>query len=255
MKTNFMHKGASAILLAILAFGTAMAQDSTTTTSTDGQPSVSAQVTNGEVVYVEGNDLVVKLEDGKIKHFVVPESAKFIIDGKEVSVHELVAGTKLTQTITTRTTPRYVNSVRTIEGKVFYVNAPTSVILTLPDYTNHAYKVPEKAKFIIDGEEKTIFDLEKGMQVKATVVSEEEETIVDQSRMVYGQAPQVTTTPQVGTLLFETPSEPQVTLAKAEKPAEMLPETGSSLPLIGLLGILAICMSLGLGVARRGCAL
>src|ERR1700751_169071 len=165
-KASFINKGAGAILLAILAFGAAAAQDSTTTTTNDGQPSVATQVTNGEVVYVEGNDLVVKLEDGKIEHFVVPDGDKFIIDGKEVSVRELVPGTKLTQTITSTTTPRYVNSVRTIEGKVFYVNAPSTVILSLPDYTNHSYKVPSHAKFIIDGEETTIFDLQKGMQEK-----------------------------------------------------------------------------------------
>jgi hypothetical protein len=254
-KASFMNKGAGAILLAILAFGAAAAQDSTTTTTNDGQPSVATQVTNGEVVYVEGSDLVVKLEDGKIEHFVVPDGDKFIIDGKEVSVGELVPGTKLTQTITSTATPRYVNSVRTIEGKVFYVNAPTTVILSLPDYTNHSYKVPSHAKFIIDGEEKTIFDLQKGMQVKATVVTEDEQTVVEQTRVVYGQAPQITTTPQVGTLLFQTPSEPQPSLASAQQSPEMLPETGSSLPLIGLLGILAIVISLGLRVARRGCSL
>ena len=79
-KASFMNKGAGAILLAIMAFGAAAAQDSTTTTTNDGQPSVATQVTNGEVVYVEGNDLVVKLEDGKIEHFVVPDGDKFVIE-------------------------------------------------------------------------------------------------------------------------------------------------------------------------------
>jgi hypothetical protein len=232
-----------------------MAQDSTVTTTTPGQPSSDTQVKNAEVVYVEGNDLVLKLEDGKIEHLVVPDSDKFTIDGKEVSVRELVAGTKLTQTITTTTTPHYVSSVRTIEGTVWHVNPPTSVILAFPDHTNRMYNVPNHVKFNIDGEEKTIFDLKKGMKVRATVITDEEKTVVEQTKMAYGQAPQIATPPEVGSLLFLIPSEPRVTLASAEQPAGMLPETGSSLPLIGLLGIVAIGISVAVGTARRGYAL
>jgi len=254
LKEHFINKAAGAILMAIVAFGTAAGQDSTVKTLTNGQPYFDTQVTNAEVVYVEGNDLVLKLEDGKVEHLVVPDTDKFTIDGKDVSVKQLVPGTKLTQTITTKTTPRYVKSVRTIQGKVFYVNAPNSVILTLPDNTNQVYDVPDHAKFIIDGEEKTVFDLRKGMNVNATVVTHEEETIVTQTKMAYGQAPQIAT-PQTGTLLFLTPKEPQVTLASAETPAETLPETGSAVPFVGLLGILTIGMAFALAVARRANAL
>ena len=42
------------------------------------------------------------------------------------------------------------------------MNAPSSVILTLPDNTNKQYKVPKGQKFMIDGQEKTVFDLRKG---------------------------------------------------------------------------------------------
>jgi len=54
-----------------------------------------------------------------------------------------------------------------------------------------------------------------------------------------------------GVVLFLIPREPQVTLASAEQPAELLPETGSSLPLVGLVGTLGIAMSLGLWAVRR----
>ena len=36
--------------------------------------SYETQVRNAEVVYVEGNDLVLKLDTGKIEHLVVPDS-------------------------------------------------------------------------------------------------------------------------------------------------------------------------------------
>jgi len=48
----------------------------------------------------------------------------------------------------------------------------------------------------------------------------------------------------------ETKPEAPVTTAKADLP-EALPETGSSLPLIGLIGAFATAASLGLRVYRR----
>lgn len=253
-KASFMNKGVGTFLLATLAFGTAAAQDSTVTTITHGQPSFSTQVKNAEIVYVEGNDLVLKLENGRVEHMVVPDSDKFTIDGKEVSVSELVPGTKLTQTITTATTPRYVNSVRTIEGKVWRVNSPKSLILTLPDNKNQVFNVPNQVKFTIDGAERTVFDLKKGMMIKATIVTDEEHTVIEQTKMAYGQAPRINPPREVGVLLFLVPQQ-QVTLASAGQPSLVLPETGSSLPLMGLLGTLAIAMSAAIGVARRGYAL
>lgn len=170
--TSLMKKTAEAIVLAMLALGTAAAQDSKVTTITHGQPSFETKVKNAEIVYAEGNDLVLKLENGRVEHLIVPDSDKFTIDGREVTVQELVPGTKLTQTITTTTTPHYGNSVRTIEGKVWQVNAPTSLILSLPDNKNQIFDVPSHAKFTIDGKEKTVFDLRKGMKIKATVVTD-----------------------------------------------------------------------------------
>ena len=97
-------------------------------------------------------------------------------------------------------------------------------------------------------------DLKKGMKIKATVVTDEEHTIVESNKMALGQAPQITVPPTTGVLLFLTPSESQVTLASAEQPADMLPETGSSLPLTWLLGTLVFAMSVALGIARRSFA-
>jgi len=250
-KTSLLGTAAGAIVLALVAFGTAIAQDSTVTTIQHGPSSFDTQVKNAEVVYVEGNDLVLKLENGRVEHLVVPDSDRFTIDGKEVSVRELVPGTKLTQTITTTTTPRYVNTVRTIEGKVWHVNAPKSVILNLPDNTNQIFEVPDHAKFNIEGREKTVFDLKKGMKIKATIVTDDEHTVIEQSKFAFGKAPAPATPREVGVLLF-VPRAQQ--LASAEPPADMLPETGSSLPLIGLLGTLAIATSLSLYVARRSYA-
>jgi hypothetical protein len=247
---RWLSKGlAGAFVVAMVVLG-AWAQDSTVTTIRHGQPSFETEVKNAEVVYVEGNDLVLKLENGGVEHLVVPDSDRFTIDGKEVSLHQLVPGTKLTQTITTTTTPRYVNAVRTIEGKVWHVNASKSVILALSDNTHQVFNVPHHAKFTIDGREKTVFDLRKGMKIKATIVTDDEHTVVERSKFAFGQAPPPTPR-EVGVLLFLSPAYAEPTLASAEQPAETLPETGSSLPLLGFMGTLAIAMWLGLRAVRR----
>jgi LPXTG-motif cell wall-anchored protein len=243
-------------VLAMASIG-AWAQHTTTTTTRHGESSFDTKVRNAEVVYVEGNDLVLKLENGKVEHLVVPDSDKFTIGGKEVSVHELRAGTKLTQTITTTTVPHYVTTVRALKGKVWHVNAPKSVIVSLPDGTNHAYTVPSHAKFIVNGKPKTVFDLKKGMKFEATIVTDDTENVVTRSKSVKGFEPAPTILPKVGVLLFQLPAPSsengpaQVALASAEPPAGTLPETGTALPLMGLLGGLALVGSLGVKAVRR----
>lgn len=206
---HLFNRGAIAIFLAMAGLGTTWAQDSTVTTIQHGEPSFEAQVKNAEIVYVEGNNLVLKLENGGVEHLVVPSNDRFTIDGKQVSVGELVPGTKLTQTIITTTTPRYVNSVRTLEGKVWHVNAPSSVILTLPDHTQQVFNVPSHATFTVNGEKKTVFDLRKGMKLKATIVTDDEHTVVESNKLAFGTTPRPATPPEVGVLLFYTPVQPR----------------------------------------------
>jgi hypothetical protein len=214
-------------------------------------------------VYVEGNDLVLKLENGKVEHLIVPDSDRFTIDGRSVRVSELKPGTTLTQTITTVTTPRYVNTVRVLKGKVWHVSKPYGVILTLPDGTNQAYTIPKHAKITVNGRPGTSFDLRKGMMLEATVITDEMQTVVSQNKATVGQAPPPATPPMVGILLIQPQRVTSVPaqasgstaaptlVASAESVPAVLPRTGSPLPLIGLLGALAAGFSLVLGTLRR----
>src|SRR5262245_47571440 len=206
-----------AAVMACLAFaGILMAQDTTKTQETLGAAATTVEVRSGEVVYVSGNNLVVKMENGDIKSLTVPDSARATVDGKQLSVHELKPGMKLQRTIVTTSTPKTVTTVRTIQGKVFNVNAPSSVILTLPDNTNKQYKVPKNQKFMIDGQEKTVFDLRKGMNVSATVLTQVPETVVAQQRNVSGTAPTPPATPPLeGALLIEEAPAPKQVAAAA----------------------------------------
>jgi hypothetical protein len=257
------RKAAGAFILAVVAFGSvsllARAQDTTTTTVKHGESWFNTQVRNATVVYVEGNDLVLKLEDGKVEHLVVPESDRFTIDGSDVTVHELTPGTKLTQMITTTTAPHYVTTVRTLKGRVWHVNAHrSSVILTLPDGTNQEYTIPSHAKLTIAGESKTVYDLKKGMNLEATIITDDTQTVVQRSKSVTGEALVPPTMPQeLGVLLILRPlSLSRITpvpamVASTEEPASTLPKTGTLLPLAGLLGTLALVTSFGMGAIRK----
>src|SRR5689334_8965787 len=76
------------------------------------------QVENAEVVYVNGNDLLLKMSDGTIRHISnVPESARATVDGKEIGIKDVKPGMKLQKTVVTTTTPTVVTTVQTVKGK------------------------------------------------------------------------------------------------------------------------------------------
>jgi len=237
-----------------LAFALNMnAQVQTETSTTAEKGTVSTQVESGEVVTVSGNDLVVKMADGTIRHFPnVPESARATVDGQQLGIHDLKPGMKLQRTITTTTTPKTITTVQSVTGKVWHVSPPNSVILTLEDGKNQKFKIPKNQKFNIDGQMVDAWGLKKGMKIAATRVVEVPVTEVAQSRTVTGEMPPPPPPPpaDVPVLVVEEVVVP-VEVAQAA-PAE-LPKTASPLPLIGLLGLLSLASSLGLRAARKSC--
>jgi LPXTG-motif cell wall-anchored protein len=236
------------------AFTLSVSAQVQTKTSTEGQKAaIVTQVEHGEVVYVSGNDMVVRMEDGTIRHFTnVPESARVTVDGKQLGIHDLTPGMKLERTITTTSVSKTITTVQSVTGKVWHVNPPTSVILTLADGSNQQFKIPKNQKFKVDGQMVDAWGLKKGMNVAATKIVEVPVVSVSEQRNVTGTAPVVAAAapppqpppPDTPILIAEAAPEPA--------PAE-LPKTASSLPLIGLLGLLLLVSSLGLRKARKRC--
>jgi RNase P/RNase MRP subunit p29 len=231
-----------------LAFALSMsAQVKTETSTSSGQATHEVTIERGEVVHVSGNDLVVKMEDGTIRHFPdVPESARIDVGGQQLGIHDLKPGMKLERTITKTTTPQTITTVQTVTGKVWHVTPPNTVILTLEDGTNQQFKIPKGQKFNIDGQETDAFGLKKGMKISATKVVEEPVTVASEHRRVTGTMPTPPPAPPADEPILVAVAEP--TPAPAA-PAE-LPKTASLLPLIGLLGSLALLCSLGLKAIR-----
>jgi hypothetical protein len=237
-----------------MAFTLSMsAQVETKTTTTKGAAVVQTEVESGEVVTVSGNDLVVKMADGSIRHFAnVPDSAKVNVDGQELGIHDLKPGMKLQRTITTTTTPKTITTVQSVTGKVWFINPPSSVILQLADGKNQQFKIPKNQKFNVDGQMVDAWGLKKGMTINATKVVEVPVVVVAQNRTVTGEmapAPPPPPPPpaDVPILVVEEEVVP-VEVAQAAPPE--LPKTGSPLPLIGLLGLVSLVSSLALRTAR-----
>ena len=237
-----------------LAGTTAMtAQVQTTTNTTEGTATQEVKVDRAVVEHVSGNDVWVKMEDGTVRHIAhVSDSTRINVDGKEIGVHELKPGMKLERTITTTTTPRTVTTVQTVTGRVWHVTPPKSVILTLENGQNQQFTVPDGQKFTINGQQTDVWHLKKGMTVSATKVVEAPETVVAHQRQLTGTAPPPPPMP-VDTPVLIVIAKAQPAPAPAAPAAEpaALPKTGSSLPLIGLLGLLFTSTSLCLRLVRR----
>ena len=66
----------------------ATAQVETQKTETHGQATKTVKVERGEIVYVSGNSVVVRMEDGTLRHFDnIPESTTITVDGKQLNIN------------------------------------------------------------------------------------------------------------------------------------------------------------------------
>jgi len=236
--------GVVCLALAMSAYAQVQSQSSTTS----GQATKEVKVERAEVLYVNGNDLVVKMEDGTVRHIPnVSESARVTVNGQELGIHDVKPGMKLQRTITTTTTPLLVTTTQTVTGKVWHVSPPNSVVLTLEDGTNQQFKIPKGQKFNIDGQELDAFGLKKGMRVSATKVVEEPVTQVSIHKALAGTMPPPP--PPDQPILVAVARPAPAPAPEAATPAA-LPKTASMFPLLGLLGLLSLGTSLVLRAFR-----
>lgn len=251
-------------ILCLICATAMMAQVKTTTTQIPGKASAEVTVERGEVVYVAGNDLVVKMESGEIRHFTPPDGAKVMVSGKELGLADLKPGMKLERTITTTSEQQTVKTIKTGTGKVVNIVAPLSITLQFEDNSVQSFKIPKDQVFMVDGQKKTAFQIKKGMKITATRIIEEPSTVVAKTSRTTGSAPPPPETPPLeGVLLIadnkpvpasaamETKVSEPAPAPAAEQPAKKLPTTASPVPLIGLLGLLFSGASFAVRLSRR----
>jgi len=238
--------------LCVAAVWPAAAQVQTSKTVEHGTATHEVKVEKGEVVYVSGNDLVVKTADGELRHFNnVPDSVTVMVDGKPLNVHQLKPGMTVERQTITTSTPRVVTTVETVTGKVWHVSPPNSVTLTLEDGKNQTFKIPNGQKFMINGQETDAFGLRKGMMVSAQRVTEVPETVITQQIKRTGKMPPPPPAPQTDVPMLIASAPPAPAPAATEQAPSTLPKTGSDLPLVGLLGIILCGLSLGSFALRK----
>ncbi|HMD19098.1 MAG TPA: LPXTG cell wall anchor domain-containing protein [Alloacidobacterium sp.] len=243
-----------ALCLTLTLSGNAQVQTDTTTSS--GQATKQVTVEHATVVAVSGNDLVVKMADGTLKHFAnVPDSARVSVNGQQLGIHDLKPGMTLQRTITTTTIPKVITTTKSVTGTVFYVQPPLTVILTMEDGKNKEFKIPKGQKFEVNGQMTDAWGLQKGMKVSATQVIEQPETVVARNAKLTGQMPPPPPPPPADVPILVVVAMPVVPAAPAPTVAEAapapLPKTGSELPLLGLLGALSLLSGLGMKMIRK----
>jgi LPXTG-motif cell wall-anchored protein len=195
--------------------------------------SAQAKLSSGPastVVYVGGDDLVVKAADGKLLNYSVAAGTKFTVGDKQEALAELKPGTKLTKEVSTGFDPKLVTAVQVVKGKVFQATPPDAVTLTLSDGIKEL-TVPGGTIFSVDGKSVSINDLKPGMTVQATVVT----TVGDSAPPETANAAPPAAPPMMGALL----------VSKTGSDSD-LPAAGTQLPLLGLIGLCLLLAGAGL---------
>ena len=179
---------AAAVACTFALNGSAQVRSQTTTTT--GKASQGVRVERAEVVLVSGRDLVLRMEDGTIRHVAdVPDSFKATVDDKEIGIYDVKAGMTLERTTTITTTPKLVKTVQTVKGRIWTVLPPSSVILTLDDGSNQRFEIPKGQKFNVEGKVVDTLGLKRGMFITATKIIEFTATEVEQQRKLTGSLP------------------------------------------------------------------
>ncbi len=213
----------------------------TFTVTAQAQTLVKQDISNGTVVNVGDNFLVVKLADGTVKGYDVPAGFMFDQGGTQVPLSALKPGQVITASITT--TEPLTEQVEEVTGATVVKTVHRNLFVKLADGTYRQYDVPKGYRFNVDGKELAVFQLQPGMVLSTTIVSEkaiktmtEPEFQAEVGR--HGAHPRHAMQPAVATA-------PEATTTKK------LPKTASPLPLIGLLGLMSLGLGLGLSALRH----
>ncbi len=209
---------------AVVLVTAAYSQVQTATSVEHGVATSQVTIERGVVVFASGNDVLIRMENGSVRHFTdVPESARINVDGKMLSVHDMKPGMKVQRTTITTTIPKTVTTVQTVTGKVWFIQAPNIVILTLADGNNQQFRIPKNQKFDVDGQTVDAFALKKGMNVRATKIVEAPTVEVTQTKTVTGEA-----APKVDLAVIPTPSAGVPILIADSTPAATTPQPAAA---------------------------
>jgi hypothetical protein len=189
----------SSILLsaAMVSAAAVSAQETSSSTSTPTTVTRVVKVETAQVVYVSGDDVVLKDAAGRLRLMALPAGTPLVVDGKPTALTDLTPGTQLAHVQARTRVDSDVTTVTQIDGSIVSVVPPKWVTLRLGDGTLKRYEIPEGTKFEVNGTKATAFDLKKGQKISATVVTTSGQNTHSSKAAVVGDTP-----PQVGALLI-----------------------------------------------------
>jgi hypothetical protein len=174
-----------------------LAQETTTTASKPTSATRVVKVETAQVVYVSGDDVVLKDGNGSLKLLALPAGTPLIVDGKPTALKDLTPGTMLSHVQARTRVESDVTTVTQVDGVITQVSPPKWVTLKRGDGTVKRYEMPGEATFQVNGTTATAFDLRKGMQLSATAVTTGGVSTQSGKAAIVGQTP-----PQIGALLI-----------------------------------------------------
>jgi LPXTG-motif cell wall-anchored protein len=200
------------------------------------------EIRNGVVLGVHGNILTVRGPEG-VKQFAVPEDFKFNMDGRMLSVYDLKAGMPIAAKITTTETAVDMTTTEVKQAKVIHTIGTAFAVKTTDGQTKKfSSKDIEKRRIVIfkDGKQISPYDLKKGDNISATVVTE--------------LPPQIITDTEIEAFVAMPPQPKPVMVARVQRtpppPPRQLPKTASRLPWLGLAGLISLALGAGLTLRR-----
>lgn len=172
------------------------AQVSTEVTKTPRAATGSITIDSADVVYVSGDDAVLKMPDGSLELLEVPSGSVLTIDGKPAKISDLKPGATVSHLTSTKRVEYDVQEVTQFSGRI---SAKNGRLLTvrLDDGTTKVFSVPYHATFNVGGQNKEFGDLVKGMKIDVTAVKKEQH-----STQTSHSAVSATTPTQSGTLVI-----------------------------------------------------
>ena len=179
-----------ALALVIGMVAVAGAQTETETQMTFEESADIFEIRNATVVTTYGNFLVLERENGEVFELEVPADWRFNVDGQELMVGDLEPGTKLSAAVKTTATARKVVTTTIRTGEVLHVQGRT-VIVRAPEGVKKV-RVPEDFIFYVDGKPHKVYDLKKGMEVTAVIISETAPVLLTEQELaseIVGTAP------------------------------------------------------------------
>lgn len=214
-----------------------------------------------QIISVDGNNLVVRGPEGT-REITVPADFTLTVNGKPTSVSDLKPGMKGTAIITTTTTTKPVVVTEVRNGTVVQRSGNHILVRTDQGFRNFTERdvADRNATIYRDGRPIRLSDLRTGDRLTATVVTEKppevmtatqvDAILTPEEKAVVAKAAPAKAAPKAAAPANE-PAPAGAAPTTGSAPARKLPKTASSLPLIGLVGLVFCGIGFALTIRRR----